>query len=228
VAGIITAWPGGSGKAVMAQGNLSWGQSVAGANDVVTMPLRVAQASNITSFEVSAKIGTLGVDGIKTNLPKDWMMFQKVDNGTVTVVAAGVTPITDGDVATFVFKADSKNPSVKIEAEVLLNENNSQMLSAVVSAIPTEFALKQNYPNPFNPTTTIKYQLPQDSKVTLVIYNTLGQVVRTLVNEDAKAGYYTMQWDGRNDAGTSVSTGMYIYRISAGNFTAVKKMTLMK
>jgi flagellar hook assembly protein FlgD len=146
----------------------------------------------------------------------------------VTVVAAGVTPITDGDVATFVFKADSKNPSVKVDAEVLLNENNSQQLSAVVAAIPSEFALKQNYPNPFNPTTTIKYQLPQDSKVTLTIYNTLGQVVRTLVNEDAKAGYYQMQWDGRNDAGTSVSTGMYIYRISAGNFTAVKKMTLMK
>jgi len=98
----------------------------------------------------------------------------------------------------------------------------------VIPTIPKSYELSQNYPNPFNPTTAIKYQLPESQNVTLEIYNSLGEKIRTLVNYYQNAGYHTAQWDGMNNAGHSVASGMYLYRITAGKFTSVKKMLLLK
>ena len=94
--------------------------------------------------------------------------------------------------------------------------------------LPDKFALSQNYPNPFNPITTISYELPVESKVTLRIYNTMGGLVRTLVNEEQYAGYKNVIWNGRNESGSKVSSGIYFYRIAAGDFTQVKKMVFLK
>ncbi|MFC1724285.1 LamG-like jellyroll fold domain-containing protein [candidate division KSB1 bacterium] len=94
--------------------------------------------------------------------------------------------------------------------------------------IPKKFALKQNYPNPFNPETTIKYELPKTSDVSLKIYNILGQEVKTLINQRKPAGYHTIIWDGRNKNGIKVSSGIYICRIKAGHFVSVKKMVMIK
>ena len=94
--------------------------------------------------------------------------------------------------------------------------------------IPTNFKLKQNYPNPFNPETHITYQLPEDSHVELKIYNTLGQEITTLLNEDKPAGYYTVLWDGRNNNGKQVVSGIYLYKIKAGDFVCTKKMILLR
>ena len=96
------------------------------------------------------------------------------------------------------------------------------------TAIPTGFALEQNYPNPFNPTTVIKYVLPSQSNVKLVVYNTLGQVVKTLVNSEQAGGSYSITWNGTNDYNQKVSSGIYLYKLSAGNFVTVKKMMLVK
>jgi len=97
-----------------------------------------------------------------------------------------------------------------------------------VRELPKEFALLQNYPNPFNPTTRISYQLPQGEQVSLWIFNTLGQKVRTLVNETKAAGSYDVYWDGKDDTGKEMSAGIYIYKIQAGSFTAMKKMQFIK
>jgi hypothetical protein len=94
--------------------------------------------------------------------------------------------------------------------------------------IPEKFALYQNYPNPFNPTTTIKYALKQQAEVKINIYNLLGQVVRTLVNSSQEAGYKTVVWDGLNNYGARAASGVYIYRIEAGDFVQARKMILMK
>ncbi len=97
------------------------------------------------------------------------------------------------------------------------------------SQLPTSFALEQNYPNPFNPETSINYDLPKESVVTLQVYNVVGQKVRNLVFEQKqKAGRYSLQWDGRDDGGQPVSTGLYFYRIKAGDFVNSHKMTLLK
>jgi flagellar hook assembly protein FlgD len=90
------------------------------------------------------------------------------------------------------------------------------------------YSLSKNYPNPFNPTTTIDYTIPEAGKVNLVIYNTAGQKVRTLVNQTQDAAYYKVVWDGRDDSGMSVASGIYFYRLSADKFSKIEKMTLLK
>jgi flagellar hook assembly protein FlgD len=94
--------------------------------------------------------------------------------------------------------------------------------------VPNDFVLLQNYPNPFNPVTTIDYGLPTNSYVKLTIYNILGQRVKTLVDEEQTAGYKTVMWDGRNDRGEEVGSGIYLYRIQAGSYTKTVKMSLLK
>jgi hypothetical protein len=94
--------------------------------------------------------------------------------------------------------------------------------------VPTSYAVSNNYPNPFNPTTTINYQLPQMSDVSLVIYNVLGQKVRTLINRQVEAGYHTVVWDGHNDSGQQVATGLYIYKFQARDYVKTMKMMLLK
>jgi hypothetical protein len=95
--------------------------------------------------------------------------------------------------------------------------------------VPTEFALGQNYPNPFNPSTTIRFSLPREVPVTLEIYNVLGVKVRTLSDGRVmSAAFHTVVWDGRDEAGAVASTGVYLYRIQAGQFVAARKMTVLK
>ncbi|MCK9483735.1 MAG: chitobiase/beta-hexosaminidase C-terminal domain-containing protein, partial [Candidatus Marinimicrobia bacterium] len=94
--------------------------------------------------------------------------------------------------------------------------------------VPMVFALHQNYPNPFNPTTTIKYDLPKDVHVKIVIYDIMGREVRTLVNARQQAGYKSIQWNATNNHGMQVSSGYYIYIMQAGEFHKNQKMILMK
>jgi len=94
--------------------------------------------------------------------------------------------------------------------------------------IPLTFDLAQNYPNPFNPTTTINYRLAQQGKITIHIYNILGQRIKTLVDAIQPAGVYSVQWTGANDRGLPVSSGVYIYRMNAAEFVKVKKMLFLK
>ena len=96
------------------------------------------------------------------------------------------------------------------------------------STSPVNYNLSQNYPNPFNPSTTIKYALPNASNVVLRIYDIMGREIRTLVNEEKNAGTYSALWDGRNNNGTTVSSGIYLYKINAGSYVETKKMILVK
>ena len=95
------------------------------------------------------------------------------------------------------------------------------------------FALQQNYPNPFNCETVIKYQLTQKSRVTIKVFNLFGEEIRTLANKEEQPGYYTVLWDGKDDFGKGVASGVYIYRMEAytdkqGNFVSAKKMLLLQ
>jgi hypothetical protein len=94
--------------------------------------------------------------------------------------------------------------------------------------LPVEFDLKQNYPNPFNPDTNVGYDLPSPAHVKLEILNILGQKVATLVDSYTSAGSHVISWDGRNDQGRAVSSGVYFYRLKADGFEQVKKMMMLK
>lgn len=91
-----------------------------------------------------------------------------------------------------------------------------------------EFTLGQNYPNPFNPSTTIEYQVPNETKVRIVVYDLLGQEIRRLVDGYQTAGTYQIVWDGRNESGVQMSTGVYFYQMIAGDFAEVRKTALAK
>ncbi|RMF59279.1 MAG: T9SS C-terminal target domain-containing protein [Calditrichaeota bacterium] len=96
------------------------------------------------------------------------------------------------------------------------------------ASVPEDFELMQNYPNPFNPETTIQYRLPAAQTVTLSVYNIMGQRVVNLVDGLQPAGVYRVTWDGKNQFGRSVPSGVYFYKIKAGTFEARKKMLLLK
>ncbi|MBS3945057.1 MAG: T9SS type A sorting domain-containing protein, partial [Melioribacter sp.] len=89
--------------------------------------------------------------------------------------------------------------------------------------IPAEFKLEQNYPNPFNPSTKIEYQLPKDGRVTIKVFNVLGQEVRTLLDEVKSAGYYTIEFKSNG-----LSSGIYFYSLFTENYKMIKKMVLLK
>ncbi|NLT49337.1 MAG: T9SS type A sorting domain-containing protein [Ignavibacteria bacterium] len=99
----------------------------------------------------------------------------------------------------------------------------SKEITVDAAALPSEYSLEQNYPNPFNPTTTISYQLPMNSMVTLKVYNVLGKIVAELVNENQGAGNYEVTFDA-----SQLSSGIYFYQIQAGEYIAAQKMILMK
>ena len=96
------------------------------------------------------------------------------------------------------------------------------------TAMPLEYKIYQNYPNPFNPVTTLRYNLPEDAMVNITIYDMMGRVVKTLINDQQTAGYWSLQWNATNDAGQPVSAGLYLYTIQAGEFRQTKKMVLLK
>ncbi len=95
-------------------------------------------------------------------------------------------------------------------------------------AVPTSFVLYPNFPNPFNPVTTIRYDLPIRAKVDLTIFDLMGRKVITFVNRTEDAGFRSVQWDGTDDLGRSVSAGVYLYQIQAGEFSQTRKMLLLK
>ena len=97
-----------------------------------------------------------------------------------------------------------------------------------ISTIPDNYYLDQNYPNPFNLSTTIQYGIPAKTAGKIVIYNILGQQVRTFDLGEREAGRYKLIWDGKNNYGSVISTGVYIYRFESVNFISAKKMILLK
>ncbi len=106
--------------------------------------------------------------------------------------------------------------------------NITKLKDGEKAATPLVYRLTQNYPNPFNPETNIQYTLPCDTRVTLAIYNLLGQKIRTLVDIDKVAGNHQITWDGLNDAGQQVSSGVYYYILITKDARLVRKMTLVR
>jgi flagellar hook assembly protein FlgD len=97
--------------------------------------------------------------------------------------------------------------------------------------LPHSYALSQNYPNPFNPSTTISYDIPIVSgtvPVKILVYDIRGRLVRKLVDQEKEPGRNQVHWDGRDEVDKQVSSGVYLYRIEAGNFTSVRKMILVR
>ncbi len=177
----------------------------------------------------------LASSGGETPLFKGW----SPESGQVHVtntIANGSEVSGNGDIVRLVFRVlRDFQDDARFEIAEGLVFDPSQFANPLVGGVldiqttPTEFALLQNFPNPFNPETTIGYELAESADVTLQIYNVVGQVVRTLIaSESQSVGRYQVRWDGMDDRGMPVSSGIYFYQISAGKFQDVRKLMLLK
>lgn len=101
-------------------------------------------------------------------------------------------------------------------------------LESIAYEAPKDFELGYNYPNPFNPTTTIPLDVPREQKVTIIVYNVMGQEVKTLVNDVLKPGFHDIRWDGKNGSGVQVASGQYFVRVITDGFVKVRKMMMLK
>jgi len=185
------------------------------AGSTYSLAVTISPKSFITA-NIYAKNGTLLLDqetqATGAFLAKDILIGQKV---TVSLKSAftGMVPLFTASGGSLAQGGGSAAAASLIEP---------------VSEIPDKFSIGQNYPNPFNPTTQIRYGLPAQASVKLTIHNLLGQEVATLVEGIQAAGYHVIQWNGTNVSGTIVGSGVYFFRIQAGDFVEMKKMILLK
>ena len=108
-------------------------------------------------------------------------------------------------------------------AQYALGTDLKKEVTSGSSQLPTEYGMDQNYPNPFNPTTQINYQLPENNHVTLRVYDVLGNLVTTLINNEVEAGYHSVTWNA-----SGIASGIYFYTLRSGSFVATKKLILLK
>ena len=181
---------------------------------------------------------TIESDSSLTSLHSGHIWFYAMFADTCHAISWGAianTSIISDTVVTFSAYPEALNcqnqPEYCIDGDTLTFE--VPIVVQVVSAepepfTPEEFSLRQNYPNPFNPVTTLRYDLPENDYVNIIIYDMLGKQVKTLVNKAQDAGYRSVIWDATNDYGKPVSAGIYLYQIQAGEYMQTKKMVLLK
>jgi hypothetical protein len=179
---------------------------------------------------------------LKPTLPPDLQAMQIFWSQKDGLLKAGILDMKGGHsirpgrrVDLLILDAKAENLSaLRIKDAVLADRNGCVVPVKIVTEEevqkqrPASFSLSQNYPNPFNPQTQIRYALPADCHVKLTIYNLLGQKVKVLVDKHQSAGYKTVHWDGKDERGDDVASGIYFYRIQAGEFMQAKKMLLLK
>lgn len=216
----------------------------------ITIPFNLSNGENIYSFEgqINYDPQLLTPDSFEpvyfSPLLDGFMRSVSIDeeDGLIHLLGASANP--DGEAGQFLSFNFVLNEGSEIGAstEVTLDymkfnsnhvlEDITSHIAVVVSIsemeIPTIFTLEQNYPNPFNPRTTIRYGLPEDSNVSLVIYDVRGQVVQTIESQYQSAGWYDVVWNGEAANGKVLSTGIYFARLDAGNYNQVIKMLYLK
>ena len=219
-------------KRLSASGNLKFGSmNKANGSESITIPINLSEPKNVLSLYLELNINAKDFELQKVE-PYTDQGLQTVYNfsgNKLKIALSGIKSFESGNVVTLTLKLKDKNNQTQISGSCLLNDNlNSDLGLLTVNSVPVDFKLSQNYPNPFNPSTKIMYQLPAKGHALLEIYNTLGQKIKTLVNNDQDEGFYTIDWNGKNDNGYNLPSGIYIYRFTSANFVSVKKMTMIK
>ena len=197
-------------------------------------------------MEILGQTGDVAVASLFAQNPTGFFTRVEKATGRLQVAAARHgkqwSAVGDGELARMRIRLyqDGFPESLRIEEGIFLSADyeltDVRLLhDPTAIALPTEFSLDPNYPNPFNPTTTISFRVPISTSVSrggtpvsIEVFNTLGQSVRTLVDGALSPGYHRAEWDGRNGSGHSVGSGVYVYRVSVGTQARIGKMTLLK
>jgi len=203
-------------------------------SDVCTIEA-VEADGNFTVYEITSNFGDayafqFELNGIAEVKPVDansgWYYQVNQSSDRVLVAAAGATP--DRERLPVRIVVNNNETDITIENVVINETRLPGSLALKGTTLPMQFELSNNYPNPFNPVTHISFSLPTKSEVTLSVFNILGQQVKTLASGAFEAGRHEIVWDGTNEAGEHVTSGIYLYRLEAGNFLETKKMVLLK
>jgi hypothetical protein len=183
-------------------------------------------------FERSSAAGKLALDVRDENDVR--VYYQVVDMVEAPIMGGSVTPTTvkvgraDTDANNWWFIPPFRGYLDNVQIFNYPSRGITDVENPGDPNSPWTFSLHQNYPNPFNPTTRIEYALPKAMRAELLVYDLVGRRVKTLVNEEKHAGQHFVQWDGMNEAGRGVSSGTYFYKLTAGSFTKVEKMMLVR
>ncbi|HJN68629.1 MAG TPA: FlgD immunoglobulin-like domain containing protein, partial [Candidatus Marinimicrobia bacterium] len=149
-------------------------------------------------------------------------IIEIMNNSDQLVIAYDIKDDTDW------ILAGNKEYSLSGSGEIIVSGDITGFTLNKVPEIPFTYFVSQNYPNPFNPATRLQFEVGDQINVKLVIYDMLGRIVRTLEEKEYTPGRYTINWDGKDNSGNYVSSGIYIYRMKAGDFVGHKKMTLIR
>lgn len=226
-----------TGQILISNSEVNHGESI-------DIPVRISNLRGMTALQLSLKYETsyMTISSIKPTGIASAMTFafyNDTEKGVLTIALAGDEVIPDeGDILLLTVNIPegikgSLLTSLKIE-QCFVNATDLTKFAVSgkiqIKGIPIQYGLLQNYPNPFNPSTTIRYQIPDDNvQVTISIYNSAGQLIKTLINENHRAGEFEVIWDGTNNSGVRVSSGLYIYQMRCGNkFNQAKKLLLVK
>jgi len=190
-----------------------------------------------SQYQVSLKLRS-------EEMESEWIRAEQFDKNGFFVNLGNLKALNDsipfnwksGDTAVVMLKNNAHQYEFT-RKKILDNENpfNFESINWIATAIdeniaeiPTTYFLNQNYPNPFNPVTTVDYGLPHKSKVSIKVYNLMGKLIRTLVDSEQSAGYYSVEWNALNSVGSKVSTGLYIYRMKTNEHIFINKMMFIK
>ena len=164
--------------------------------------------------------------------------FRPIAGSALIDSGVDVQAVTDGyigaapDIGAYEYGGDYWIPGITWDVDSIFGETFTEVIELNVgenpNRIPTRFHLYPAFPNPFNPITTLRYELPENGLVNIIIYDMLGKQVKTLINQTQDAGYRSVIWDATNDYGKPVSAGIYLYQIQAGEYMQTKKMVLLK
>ncbi len=205
-------------------------QNMGGLNAAITEYNNTGNITLTTWNETTKKI--VGPTGV-IPLVADWKTAFKIDYA----VYNGDPNIFPSDPNAWAFLKTGSDNAHLFFAEPLDSSTLAKLgftrfptsVEQINNDIPVSFALEQNYPNPFNPSTTIRFSIPQTENVSIEIYNVQGELIKTLLkNSDQSAGTFEMKWDGKDNSGNIVTSGVYITRMSAGTFNQTQKMVLLK
>ncbi len=205
--------------------------------------------SDIGTFSLDATNSTVKIMVYKTVISDVGLKFVIPSSGSLGEIKVSNTVTNEWEELTFDFSSHIGLPEAigidqivvfpdfdlggRTQDNIIYFDNISFYSNSVgvdnrSETFPQGFVLEQNFPNPFNPSTTLRYELPEDGLVNVTIYDMMGRQVSTLVSNHQTAGYKSIQWNATNDFGKPVSAGVYLYQIQAGEFVQTKKMVLLK
>ncbi len=239
--GIITEFPvqnGGISKIVLAERNISIGDVEDLSDGRFAVPILIDEMDGVLSGQLELSFDPTKLKDLyatTSDLTSDYLFDHNAQNGRLRLSFAGVESVRrGGSIAEIIFEPIDSGIEASSGVDIVFAQLNEGLFSVVIpqsesiSDVPDSYSLYQNYPNPFNPETVIHYDLPLQSHVKLSVFNLMGQKVATLVDGHRSASDHSAVWNGKDNNGKSLASGVYLYRMETDGFVQTRKLILLR